>query len=160
MKKILTLCMICTDKEVLLGMKKRGFGEGRWNGFGGKLEEGESIEMAALREVREEVGVVPTLMQKVGILEFAFISESKVLEVHVFKVRTYEGEPLESEEMRPQWFSYEEVPFGQMWADDEFWFPYLRSGKLFKGKFLFDKPATSEHPGVILEQALEEVENL
>jgi len=26
------------DDQVLLGMKKRGFGEGKWNGFGGKLE--------------------------------------------------------------------------------------------------------------------------
>jgi hypothetical protein len=36
-------------KEILLGMKKRGFGAGKWNGFGGKLEENESNEDAAKR---------------------------------------------------------------------------------------------------------------
>jgi 8-oxo-dGTP diphosphatase / 2-hydroxy-dATP diphosphatase len=160
MKKLLTLCMVCADDAVLLGMKKRGFGEGRWNGFGGKLEEGETVEEAAVREMQEEVGIVPTKMQKVGILEFAFESEPKVLEVHVFKVTSYEGEPTESEEMCPQWFTFGEVPFARMWADDKYWFPYLQTEKLFKGRFLFDRPATTEHPGVILEQTLEEVDGL
>jgi 8-oxo-dGTP pyrophosphatase MutT (NUDIX family) len=36
-------------------MKKRGFGEGRWNGVGGKVEPGESIEAALIREAKEEV---------------------------------------------------------------------------------------------------------
>lgn len=47
MKKILTLCMVIRDSELLLGMKKRGFGVGRWNGFGGKVEMGEDIVDAA-----------------------------------------------------------------------------------------------------------------
>lgn len=160
MKKILTLCMICNDEMVLLGMKKRGFGTGRWNGFGGKVESGESVEAAAIREVEEEVGVTPTSMKQVGVLEFAFQSEENVLEVHVFKVTVYTGEPVESEEMRPQWFHYSEVPFAQMWADDRYWFPYLQSDMLFKGRFLFDRPATLEHPGTIVEHELFEVESI
>lgn len=58
MRKILTLCMVMKDGKLLLGMKKRGFGMGRWNGFGGKVEAGESIEEAAKREVFEESGLV------------------------------------------------------------------------------------------------------
>ena len=57
MKKILTLCMIYQHPKILLGMKKRGFGKGRWNGFGGKLNDGESIEEATIREVRGETGI-------------------------------------------------------------------------------------------------------
>ena len=45
-KKIQTLCLIYQHPKLLLGMKKRGFGAGRWNGFGGKLHENESIEEA------------------------------------------------------------------------------------------------------------------
>lgn len=41
MAKLLTLCIVRKDSKVLLGMKKRGFGEGCWNGFGGKVTEGE-----------------------------------------------------------------------------------------------------------------------
>ena len=39
MKKLLTLTIIYQHPKVLLGMKKRGFGAGRWNGFGGKVED-------------------------------------------------------------------------------------------------------------------------
>jgi len=39
-KKILTLAFIYKGEKVLLGYKKRGFGEGRWNGFGGKVQSG------------------------------------------------------------------------------------------------------------------------
>ncbi len=35
--------------RVLLGMKKRGFGAGKWNGFGGKVDPGETIVEAAAR---------------------------------------------------------------------------------------------------------------
>ncbi|MDR0650832.1 MAG: NUDIX domain-containing protein [Candidatus Peribacteria bacterium] len=41
--------------QLLLAMKKRGFGVGKWSGPGGKVEEGESISQAAVREVEEEV---------------------------------------------------------------------------------------------------------
>lgn len=45
--------LVCQEGRVLLGMKKRGFGMGKYNGFGGKVEPGESIEAAALvRQLR------------------------------------------------------------------------------------------------------------
>lgn len=47
--KVLTLALIRNQQRVLLGMKKRGFGQGLWNGFGGKVEEGETIKEAAKR---------------------------------------------------------------------------------------------------------------
>ena len=47
--QLLTLVMIMKEKQLLLGMKKRGFGKGRWNGFGGKVNEGETILDAARR---------------------------------------------------------------------------------------------------------------
>jgi len=56
-KKVMTLVYIRNEDKVLLGMKKRGFGEGKWNGFGGKVEPNESILQGAIREVQEECGV-------------------------------------------------------------------------------------------------------
>jgi len=157
MKKILTLCMVLRNDKVLLGMKKRGFGVGRWNGFGGKIEEGESIEQGALRELEEEVGIKALDIKKVGILDFSFENEPKILEVHIFKVTDFIGEPIESEEMKPDWFSFETIPFDQMWSDDKYWFPYLLNNKLFKGAFLFDKPSDSEYSAKIITNKLEEV---
>ena len=42
-KKVLTLVYIRDDENILLGLKKRGFGTGKWNGFGGKVQAGETI---------------------------------------------------------------------------------------------------------------------
>lgn len=49
--KLLTLVLVVQPGRVLLGMKKRGFGAGKWNGFGGKVQPGETIEDAAKRYI-------------------------------------------------------------------------------------------------------------
>jgi mutator protein MutT len=152
--------MVLKDNQILLGMKKRGFGVGRWNGFGGKVEEGETIEQGAHRELSEEIGIRALSMQKVGILDFSFENDPKILEVHVFKINEFSGNPEESEEMKPQWFSFENIPFEQMWSDDKYWFPYLLNNKLFKGEFLFDRPSDAEYSAKILSEKIEEVSSL
>ena len=55
-KKILTLVFVKEPGKILLGMKKRGFGQGRWNGFGGKVEKGETILEGAKRFVFSNIG--------------------------------------------------------------------------------------------------------
>lgn len=138
-RKLLTLCIPVHNGRVLLGMKKRGFGMGRWNGFGGKVEPGETIEEAARRETFEEARIVIETMEKVGIHEFE--SEKRpdeILEVYVFRVDRFDGEPEETEEMRPQWFLFPDIPFDAMWPDDRYWFPLFLVGKHIRTKFLFD----------------------
>ena len=161
MKKILTLCLIVKDNQVLLGMKKRGFGEGRWNGFGGKLEQGETVEVAARREVQEESGITVISMEEVGVLDFEFQSDpAKLMEVHVFKVTKFTGDAQETEEMKPQWFAQNKIPYVQMWSDDEQWLPLILAGKKFKGIFLFDRPSDATYSAKIIRQDLTEVSKL
>lgn len=136
-KKITTLLMIHDDYKILLGLKKRGFAEGRWNGFGGKVNPGEEIVAAALREVGEEIGVKPLDMKKRGVFTFEFEGNPELLEMHLFSATKFEGEPTEGEEMRPKWFSKNEIPFEQMWPDDRIWFPLLFAGKNFNSYFHF-----------------------
>lgn len=138
-KNVLTLCLVHQHPRILLGMKKRGFGEGRWNGFGGKVEAGESIKAAAHRELKEECGIEADVLERAGVLEFAWEGKPEKLEVHVFRVTSFAGEPAETEEMRPQWFYMDEIPFGQMWSDDIHWFPYFLSGRSFEGRFVFNE---------------------
>lgn len=134
----MTLTIIHQHPKILLGMKKKGFGEGKWNGFGGKVEEGESIEEAALREIEEEAGIKPKEITKHGIIQFEFKGDPKILEVHIFRGEDFEGEPKESDEMKPQWFHVDEIPFESMWPDDTHWMPHFLEQKKFKGRFLFD----------------------
>ncbi len=137
-RKLLTLVLILDDKRVLLGMKKRGFGAGRWNGFGGKVQPGETIPEAAVRETREECGVTLTCFEEVGVHTFEFARDrGNYLEVHTFRGDAWEGDPLETEEMRPQWFPIDAIPFDEMWPDDRYWIPIFLEGKKFRTRFLF-----------------------
>lgn len=137
-KLILTLCIIHQGKRILLGYKKRGFGMHKWNGFGGKLEVGESIEEAAIREVKEESGLAVRNLRKLGVLTFKFIESGKLLEGHLFKAVNFEGEPIETDEMKPRWFKMNEIPFSNMWPDDKYWFPLFLNGNKFFAEFTFD----------------------
>ena len=127
--KQLTLVLLYCEKQgkILLAMKKRGFGEGKYNGFGGKVEPGETILEGALREFREEcrASVPADKLVRRGVLTFVFRGSHKVMQVHLFtgSPDAMVGEAQETEEMRPEWFSLDAVPFERMWADDRFCFP-------------------------------------
>lgn len=159
-KRILTLCLIHQNRKVLLGMKKRGFGVGRWNGFGGKVEQEETIEEAAIRELKEEACIEAQEISKRGILSFEFENDSQIFEAHIYSIDKFSGVPGETEEMKPQWFSIDEIPFKNMWSDDTFWMPLFLEGKKFKGTFRFDKPSNVEYSAKIIKQELIEVDEL
>jgi mutator protein MutT len=137
-----TLCLLIKPGEILLAMKKRGFGMGRWNGYGGKIESGETILEAAVREVAEEIGVVCNQndLEEVARLKFYFpIKKEWDQEVVIFLVQNWNGEPTETEEMKPQWFRIVELPFDQMWPDDRYWLPKVLAGKKLRGEFYFNE---------------------
>lgn len=134
----LTLCFVRESERLLLGMKKRGFGVGRWNGFGGKVHPGETIEEAAVREMYEETSITVHALKKVGDLEFHFPNEDRVLDTKIFVIESYSGIPEETEEMCPSWFGFDEIPYDTMWPDDQLWLPYLIEGRKFEGSFVFE----------------------
>lgn len=103
--------------HVLLGMKKRGFGVNKWNGYGGKIEpDDSSIDAAAIREMKEEcnirydivlsssavwqnhlltvIGLLSdsiTSLSKRGILLQEFENDPVLLEIHVYIAKYEEG---------------------------------------------------------------------
>jgi 8-oxo-dGTP diphosphatase len=127
--------------EILLGYKKIGFGQGKFTGFGGKVEPGEDVFEAALRELAEETGVqIPDTesLKFRAILEFRFPHKRTWEQrVYVFLTNHWEGLPVESTEMLPQWFDVKDIPFDQMWDDAGYWLPMLISGEKFLARFKF-----------------------
>jgi 8-oxo-dGTP diphosphatase len=133
-----TLLFIIQGDEILLIEKKRGVGEGLYNGPGGKIEGEESPKECAVRETREEIKVRPEEVEKIGELEFIF-GEDPFMFVHVFTAKEFEGEPEETEEARPEWFEVDDLPYEDMWPDDKYWFPKMLDGEEFEARFYFDE---------------------
>lgn len=125
--------------DICLAMKKRGFGINRYNGVGGKVDDQkETIEEAAKRETKEEIGVSIKELNKIAELSFYFPHNPAWDQmVHVYFVEKWNGEPTESEEMNPKWFLIKDIPFKNMWPDDTFWLPEVIKGKLIKATFKF-----------------------
>lgn len=142
--KTTTLCFLVREKEVLLAIKKqgpRGFGVGKWNGVGGKVETGESIEDGAVREIQEEIGVRVASEDLVpaGSIRFTYDgSPDWDQTMYIFLLEKWTGEPIESEEMRPEWYKQNELPFKNMWIDDPHWLPLVLTGEKIKGAFHFN----------------------
>lgn len=142
-----TLLFLLKDDHILLAMKKRGFGAGRWNGVGGKIEAGESVEQAAIRECQEEIGVTPGKLERVANLTFTFDGETSDIWTHTFIARDWQGEPIETEEMAPQWFAVADIPYESMWEDDKHWLPHVLDGKKVVATFLFNSDDTMAQDG-------------
>lgn len=131
-----TLVFVFRGDEVLLAMKKRGFGNGRWNGLGGKVHDGETPAQAVVREAKEEAGIEVAVDKSLGTATFYNSSKGDWV-VYIFATKQFSGEPVESEEVKPQWFSIDAVPYDQMWDDDKLWYPLLFKRQPFRAEFWF-----------------------
>lgn len=143
-EKVCTLIFFVREGQILLAMKKRGFGADRYNGVGGKLEAGESLEAALIRESQEEIGVTPVHFWKVAEHDF-MQNESDTpwrMYVHAYLCDKWEGEPIETDEMAPKWFAVKDIPYDKMWQDDEYWLPQVLSGSKVSGQYTFDENDT------------------
>lgn len=122
-------------------------------GIGGKVEHGETIEEAAQREVAEEIYVLLPELNKVGVLNFYFPhveDGSWDQQVHVFIATKWQGEPQESEEIKPAWFKKDDIPYKSMWDDAHYWLPQLLAGQSIEGEFVFDQALKVTHSAITL----------
>ena len=131
------LCFIVEDGQVLLIRKKRGFGAGKVNAPGGKLEPGETALASAIRECEEEIGVTPLGIEERGTLSFQF-ADGYSLHCTVFLARKHRGELMETPEADPFWCDLDAIPYDAMWEDDRHWLPLMLAGETFTGWFTFD----------------------
>jgi len=140
-----TLCYLIKKgeqgKEILLAKKKRGLGCGKWNGVGGRFDDkvgDKNIVETVLREAEEEIGVKIENPKKVAFLSCYFPYKKEWNQnIHVFLAEKWTGEPRESEEMAPQWFKTDKIPYQDMWEDDKFWLESVLCEKKVKASFVF-----------------------
>ena len=132
-----TLLFLRRDDRILLAMKKRGFGVGKWNGVGGKVQPNETVLEAAIRECEEEIMVTPNNLRLAGEIHFFDLPDVEHY-CYVHTTNDWLGKPQESEEMKPRWFVETDIPYSEMWPDDTIWMPMLLAGTLFKGSVVVE----------------------
>lgn len=131
-----TCLFLIRNGQVLLAMKMKKIGKGKWNGYGGGIEAGETERQACVREMKEESGGVivdEKDLLKVADAYFHNNPEDKppfTLHMAVFFAYKWQGVPITTDEMsNPTWFDFEKIPVDQMIPGDAKWLPVVLSGK-------------------------------
>ncbi|MBP5633383.1 NUDIX domain-containing protein [Candidatus Saccharibacteria bacterium] len=145
MARHLTLMILKRGNKTCLGVKKRGFGAGKLIEAGGKVEPGETPMAAAIREAEEELDIKIRSAHKVGQLVFRnlyYKGEPETAITHVYMSEDFEGEPTETDELTPDWYDINSLPYNKMWGDDEHWMPEVFRGKVVDAYFDYNENDT------------------
>lgn len=106
--KLAVAVLIEREGRVLLGQRGEGTREpGKWSFPAGFVDRGEVVEAAAIREVREEVGLVIELGDLFGL----YSEEGEDVVLAVFAAARAEGEPVAAEDLvAVGWFAADDLP--------------------------------------------------
>lgn len=131
--------------QVLLCAKKKtnsGFtiSLGKWNGAGGKIEGEETLLQSAKRELEEETGIVlpEEAFEHRGFNKLYYENKpDRDQEAHIFVIQNYAWAFQETEELFPQWFDIDKIPYEKMRADDIYRMPRMLAGEYIEYVFHF-----------------------
>ena len=123
--------------RVLMGRKTRVIGVGLYNGPGGGIEDGETIDEGTVREVREEVSIIiePAKLQRRAVIVCNNFKNDGltpfVCKLYVSIAPVWEGVAKQSKELVDlMWFPRNHLPIAQMMAGDRDWVPHVLQGKI------------------------------
>ena len=81
------------DRRLLIGQRRREDSSPlKWEFPGGKVQNGEAVEAALARELREELGVTLTKCAEIGRVRHQYASSPEELEIRFYAAATAEGE--------------------------------------------------------------------
>jgi 8-oxo-dGTP pyrophosphatase MutT (NUDIX family) len=102
------------DRKILMGLRAawKSAWPNHWDTIGGRVEIGESLEAALVREVQEEVGVTPTEYYWIECIEERRPELYGKAVHHIFRVLGWEGgdpKNICEEHSEIRWFDVEEL---------------------------------------------------
>lgn len=148
--KLATLCYVRDAKNLTTLMlhrvkKENDMHEGKWNGLGGKFEEGETPEECVIREVLEESGLSITNPKLQGFITFPAFDQFEDWYVFVFTADQFTGELIDSPEGNLEWIQNDKLMDLKLWEGDKIFMGWFDSGKVFSAKFEYDKGEFVSH---------------
>jgi 8-oxo-dGTP diphosphatase len=115
--------------------KENDYHLGKWNGLGGKFEQGESPEECAIREIKEESGLTVNNITMKGFITFPMFDGKEDWYVFLFVSDKYEGKLIDSKEGNLAWIPNEKLMEINLWDGDKIFIPWLFKDKFFSAKF-------------------------
>lgn len=139
-----TLVYIIKDGKTLMIHRNRKDGDehlGKYNGLGGKLESGETLEECAKREVLEESGLTLTELTKKGDILFPkFDKYGNDWHVHIYTSNDFTGElNYENREGDLAWHNNADVPHLNLWEGDKMFISNVYQNKKFTGIIYYNE---------------------
>ena len=160
--KLATLCYLKADGKTLMIhriKKTNDMHQGKWNGLGGKLDPGETPEECAIREVREESGLIIADPQLKGVLTFPKFANNEDWYAFVFVARKFQGHLIDSNEGVLEWIEDGQLLDLELWEGDRIFIPWMEQPGFFSGKFVYQAGQLVEHSAVFYNSALENITN-
>jgi len=117
--------------------KENDFHEGKWNGLGGKLENGESPEDCVIREVKEESGIEISRPHLHGFITFPLFDGVEDWYVFIFTAEIFKGSIIDSPEGKLEWIPDSELLKLNLWEGDAIFMKWLFQDKFFSAKFIY-----------------------
>jgi 8-oxo-dGTP diphosphatase len=100
--------VIMRQGKVLLALRGNAQHQGgKWEFPGGKVERGESVQQALLRELQEELAIVVTQSTPLMTLEYSYPEKTVLLDI--WRVSQFDGEPHGREGQPLRWASVAEL---------------------------------------------------
>lgn len=140
--KLSTLCYVKNDHKTLMlhrVKKENDIHEGKWVGLGGKVENGESPEECAIREVKEESGLLINAPVLKGVLTFPKFKNQEDWYVFLYVAYSFSGELSECDEGILKWIDDSALFELNLWEGDQIFLKYLEKEGIFSGKFVYEE---------------------
>lgn len=141
MPKLATICYVDNGKELLLlhrNKKPNDVHQGKWIGVGGKMEQGETPEECAIREIKEETGLDVVNPRLRGIITFPEFTPDQDWYTYVFHAKEFSGQVKDCDEGTLEWVAYDQVELKPTWQGDMVFVNWiLEDAPFFSAKFTY-----------------------
>ena len=147
--KLATLCYIQQDNQTLMLhriKKENDIHQGKWNGLGGKFEQGESPEECVIREVKEESGLDIKNPILRGIITFPLFKDQEDWYVFVYTTNQFTGNVIDSPEGKLAWIDDQELLSLNLWPGDYIFLKWIyQQSAFFSATFTYENKELISH---------------